>query len=84
MNTRPMNCGTCKHNKCGVCTRLNKQALDDHFNFMCDLYRMKTSGAFRRKMAKLNAGNDVTYIIGTRGAGKRYVMEGMTNDQIKK
>ena len=75
MNTRPMNCGTCKHNKCGVCTRLNKQALDDHFNFMCDFYRMKTSGAFRRKWAKVTKGVDVIYIIGTRGAGKEYVMK---------
>ena len=72
-------CLTCANNKAGRCAA----GIGDDFDpeFICDFYRQKTSGAFRRKMAKVNKGDDVIFIVGTRGAGKRYVMEGKTNDK---
>lgn len=74
-------CVTCANYKQGCCYRLSALSIRVDAEFICDFYRQKTSGAFRRKMAKLNKGDDVIFIIGTRGAGKRYVMEGKTNDK---
>lgn len=71
-------CLTCANNKAGRCTVLNNEIIPD---FICDFYAQKRSGAFRRKKAKLNRGNDVTFIIGTRGAGKRYVMTKRMEDK---
>lgn len=65
-------CLTCANNKAGRCNVLGNDIIHD---FICDFYREKRSGAFRRKMAKLNKGNDVTFIIGKRGAGKEYAMK---------
>lgn len=73
-------CLTCANNKAGRCAAGIGGEIDPEF--ICDFYRIKRSGAFRRKMAKLNHGNDVTFIIGERGAGRKYVMEGKTNDNI--
>ena len=70
-------CLTCANNKAGRCNVLGGNIIHD---FICDFYREKRSGAFRRKKAKVNRGEDVTFIIGTRGAGKRYVMEGKINE----
>ena len=67
-------CLTCANNKAGRCDVLGKDIIPD---FICDFYREKRSGAFRRKKATLNHGNDVTFIIGKRGAGKEYVMKKM-------
>lgn len=74
-------CLTCANNKAGKCAAGIGGDIDPEF--ICDFYRPKTSGAFRRKRAKLNAGNDVVFIVGTRGAGKRYVMEGKANEHLQ-
>lgn len=65
-------CLTCANNKAGRCSVLGNDIIHD---FICDFYAQKRSGAFRRKKAKLNRGEDVIFIIGTRGAGKEYVMK---------
>lgn len=71
-------CLTCANNKAGQCTVLNKEIIPD---FICDFYSQKRTGAFRRKKAKLNRGNEITFIIGERGAGKKYVMSKMKGEK---
>lgn len=45
------NCLTCANNKAGRCAAGISDDIDPEF--ICDFYRQKTSGAFRRKMARL-------------------------------
>lgn len=73
-------CSTCIYNTAGLCINVG---LIPYSDFICDFYRKKRSGAFRRKMAKLNSGNDVMFIVGSRGAGKRYVMESEANEHLQ-
>ena len=62
-------CLTCSNNKAGRCVVLNHDIIPD---FICDFYRLKRSGAFRRKRAKLNRGVDMVIII----KGEKYVIKG--------
>lgn len=43
-------CYTCSNNKQGFCEQLKCFVNDD---FICDFYRLKRTGAFRRKIAKM-------------------------------
>ena len=53
MNLNNRCCGTCKHHKDYFCEKINMKLTDYHIEeFVCDFYKRKNSGAFRRKLKK--------------------------------